>query len=276
MAGDQPEREHVDADRDQRGDALRGQQHLVPHQRRGHLGQIYRVRRDNAADAQRAEHRQHHHAPEIRDIGERPDADTAEQCGEQDCRTAAVAVGDPAHQVDAQQNAGADLQRLDHGVLVDVDDVVRAPDERIKPRADAVGVEDDEAPGDSTRMASCHCTRSAAGDRCAQRCDREWPSQMGARFVDAASEVDVDIVSPLRILLMAGLRAPSRRLGNRQRDNSPEGAADEDVLDGGRPRLRTSTAGCPRSARLISPRLTASGAVLSAGPPDPRPAQYER
>jgi hypothetical protein len=42
---------------------------------------------------------------------------------------------------------------------------------------------------------------------------------MGARFVDAASEVDVDIVSPLRIGLMAGLRAYSRRLGNRQRDD---------------------------------------------------------
>ena len=30
----------------------------------------------------------------------------------------------------------------------DVDDVVGAPDEGIQPRADAVGVEDDEAPGD--------------------------------------------------------------------------------------------------------------------------------
>ena len=147
MAGDQPIRQHVDADRNQRGDTLRGQQHLVAHIRRGHLGQINRVRRDDAANAQRAEHRQHHHAPEIRDVGKRPDAESTEQCGEQDGRAAAVAVGDPTHQVDAQQDTRAHLERLNHRVLVDIDDVVRTPDERKEPRADAIRVEYDEAPG---------------------------------------------------------------------------------------------------------------------------------
>ena len=42
----------------------------------------------------------------------------------------------------------AHLQRLDHRVLVNVDDVVGAPDEGVQPGADPVGVEDDEAPGD--------------------------------------------------------------------------------------------------------------------------------
>lgn len=58
-----------------------------------------------------------------------------------------MAVGDPAHQIDAKQDPGADLKRLDHRVLVDVDDVHWPPDEWKQPCCDAVGVEDDEAPG---------------------------------------------------------------------------------------------------------------------------------
>ena len=174
LAGDQPERQQVDADGDQRGDALRGEQHLVAHQRRGHFGQVDRVRGDDAADAERAEHGQHDHAPEIGDVGEWPDAEAAEQCGEQDGRAAAVLIGDPAHQVDAEQDAGADLEGLDHGVLVDVDDVVGAPDEGIEPRADTVGVEDDEAPGDLDQ-------------------DGEVPLHAGQRqAVDARRDVAVD------------------------------------------------------------------------------------
>ena len=41
----------------------------------------------------------------------------------------------------------ADLEGLDHGVLDHVDDVIGTPDKGIEARADAVGVEDDEAPG---------------------------------------------------------------------------------------------------------------------------------
>src|SRR6266567_383194 len=101
------------------------------------------MRSDDAADAKRAEHRQHDHAPEIGDVGERPDAEAAEECREQDGGATAVAICDPAHDGHAEQDTGAYLEGLDHGVLDDVDYVVGAPDEGVEARADAIGVEDD-------------------------------------------------------------------------------------------------------------------------------------
>ncbi len=85
-----------------------------------------------------------------------------------------MAVGDPAHDVNAEQDAGTDLECLDHGVLVNVDDVGGAPDERVEARADAVSIEDDEAPG--------HLHQ-----------DREQPLHAGQRqAVDARGDMTMD------------------------------------------------------------------------------------
>jgi len=116
--------------------------------RSDHFGQIDRVRGDDAADAERAQHRQYDQSPEVRGVGERPEADAGEQRRADDGRPPAVSAGDPTHQVGAEQDPETHLQSLDHRVLGDADQMVGAPDERIEPRADAVGVDDDEAPGD--------------------------------------------------------------------------------------------------------------------------------
>ena len=72
------------------------------------------------------------------------DADPAQQGRQQDRHAPAIPVGDPAHQVSAKQDAEPDLQGLDDRILIDGDDVARAPDERVEPGADAVGIEDDK------------------------------------------------------------------------------------------------------------------------------------
>ena len=77
--------------------------------------------------------------------------------------------------------------------MIDGDDVLRAPDKRVALGADAVGIEDDEAPG--------HCDQDCElpldrGQRQAVDAGGDM-TRIAAREVDAASSVDVDIVSTL-------------------------------------------------------------------------------
>src|SRR5271154_250478 len=106
------------------------------------------MRRDNTADAEGAEDGENEHPPEIGDVGEWPDTKTAQQCRQQNRRPASVAISDPAHQKDAEQDAKSNLQRLENRILEDCDDVARAPDEGIKAGGDAVSVENNKTPGD--------------------------------------------------------------------------------------------------------------------------------